>query len=256
MLPALNSCQTRTWVKGIVLIALLAVAGVVSHSEETPAQSKNEHWAFKPAVRPAVPEVKDRSWPRNPIDQFVLAKLEAEKLTPSAEADRVTLIRRLTFDLIGLPPTPDEVLQFVADGGPDAYEKLVERLLASPRYGERWGRHWLDVAGYADSNGYFSADSERPLAYRYRDYVVTAFNDDRPIDRFIAEQIAGDELAGYSPDGDVTPQMVAPLVATHFLRNAPDGTGESDGNPQELAADRYAVLEGNVQILGSTFLGV
>src|SRR5712692_3554553 len=214
------------------------------------------HWAFQPVTAPAVPAVKNKHWPRTPIDFFVLAKLEASRLSPSPEAGRVTLIRRLNFDLLGLPPSPPEIAEFLADNSPDAYEKLVERLLASPHYGERWGRHWLDVAGYADSNGYFSADSERPLAYRYRDYVVTAFNDDQPFDRFIAEQIAGDELAGYSPDGDVTPEMVAPLVATHFLRNAPDGTGESDGNPQELAADRYAVLEGNVQILGSTFLGV
>jgi hypothetical protein len=229
--------------------------------------------------------VENKSWPRNSIDRFVLARLEQfsvaapranaadqiperrkapdqgrpqeeARLQPSPEADPATLIRRLSFDLIGLPPTPEAVAEFVADKGSDAYEKLVERLLGSAHYGERWGRHWLDVAGYADSNGYFDADSDRPLAWKYRDYVIKSFNEDKPFDRFIREQIAGDELAGYQPDGDITPEMEELLVATHFLRNAPDGTGESDGNAQELRADRYAVLEGNVQIIGSAFLGL
>ena len=186
----------------------------------------------------------------------MLARLEAKKLSPSTEADRATLIRRLSFDLIGLPPTPQEVDEFVNDRNSDAYDKLVERLLGSPHYGERWGRHWLDDAGYADSNGYFNADSDRPLAYKYRDYVVRSLNEDKPFDRFIQEQLAGDELCGYQPDGDITPEMEELLVATHFLRNAPDGTGESDGNLLELKVDRYSVLEGNVQILGSAFLGV
>jgi len=194
-------------------------------------------------------------WARNALDKFVLDQLEREQLSPSPETNRATLIRRLSFDLIGLPPTPHEVDAFVNNPATDAYEKLVERLLASPHYGERWGRHWLDAAGYADSNGYFNADSDRPLAYKYRDYVVRSFNDNKPFDRFIQEQIAGDELAGYQPDADITPETAELLIATHFLRNAPDGTGESDGNPLELKVDRYSVLEGNVQILGSVFLG-
>ena len=217
--------------------------------------SKVTHWAFKTPVRPTPPEVRNVKWTKNALDKFVLAELEREKLSPSPEANRAALIRRLSFDLIGLPPTPQEVNAFVNDPAADAYDKLVERLLASPHYGERWGRHWLDAAGYADSNGYFNADSDRPLAYKYRDYVVRSFNDDKPFDRFIQEQIAGDELAGYQPDGDITPETAELLIATHFLRNAPDGTGESDGNPLELKVDRYSVLEGNVQILGSVFLG-
>src|SRR6185295_831551 len=123
---------------------------------------------------------------------------------PSPEADRSTLIRRLSFDLIGLPPTPEAIAEFIADKSSDAYEKLVERLLASAHYGERWGRHWLDVAGYADSNGYFDADSDRPLAWKYRDYVIKSFNVDKAFDRFIQEQVAGDEMAGYQPDADIS----------------------------------------------------
>ena len=133
---------------------------------------------------------------------------------------------------------------------------MVDRFLASPRYGERWGKYWLDAAGYAESNGYFSADSDRPLAWRYRDYVIRAFNADKPFDHFVQEQLAGDELAGYKPGGDVTPDMVELLTATHFLRNAPDGTGESDGNPDEVRIDRYTVLEGTVQITMNALLGV
>src|SRR5207248_9602194 len=138
------------------------------------------------------------------------------------------------FDLTGLPPTLDEIDAFVADGAPSAYERMVNRYLASPRYGQRWGKYWLDSAGYADSNGYFNADSDRPHAWRYRDYVIRAFNADKPYDRFVQEQLAGDELAGYVPESDITPETADLLTATHFLRNAPDGTGESDGNPDEV----------------------
>src|SRR5262249_52232417 len=145
---------------------------------------------------------------------------------------------------------------FLEDGSPDAYESMVQRYLSSPHYGERWGKYWLDAAGYADSNGYFSADSDRPLAYRYRDYVIRAFNEDKPYDRFVQEQLAGDELAGYGPDSDVTGQAVELLTATHFLRNAPDGTGESDGNADEVRTDKYSVLEGNLQIAMNCFLGI
>jgi hypothetical protein len=133
---------------------------------------------------------------------------------------------------------------------------MVERYLGSPHYGERWGKFWLDAAGYADSNGYFNADSDRPLAWKYRDYVVRSFNTDKPYDQFVREQLAGDELAGYRPGGDVTPAMVESLIATHFLRNAPDGTGESDGNPDEVRTDRLTVLEGNVQNVVNCLLGL
>ena len=162
----------------------------------------------------------------------------------------------MTFDLIGLPPSPAEVAAFVDDPSPDAYERLVDRLLASPHHGERWGKHWLDASGYADSNGYFSADSDRPLAYRYRDYVIRAFNADRPLDRIIREQLAGDELARGRRGPGTPPEVVEQLVATHFLRNSQDGTGESDGNPDEVRADKYAVLEGTAQVIASSLLGL
>lgn len=197
-----------------------------------------------------------RGTARTDVDRFILAALEAKKRTHGAEADRATLIRRVAFDLTGLPPTVAEIDAFLADKSADAYEKMVDRYLASPRYGERWGKHWLDAAGYADSNGYFNADSDRPLAWRYRDWVVKAFNADKPYDRFVKEQLAGDELAGYVPGGDVTPAMAELLTATHFIRNAPDGTGESDGNPDEVRIDRYTVLEGTVQIAMNSLLGL
>ncbi len=215
------------------------------------------HWAFRPPVRPGVPGVRGQgSGVRNPVDAFVLAKLGEKGLTLATEAERTTLLRRVAFDLTGLPPTPQDIDSLLADTAPDAYERMVERYLASPRYGERWGKFWLDAAGYADSNGYFNADSDRPLAWKYRDYVIRAFNADKPYDRFVREQIAGDEIAGYVPGGDVTPAMIEPLTATHFLRNAPDGSGESDGNPDEVRTDRLTVLEGTVQIAMNCLLGV
>jgi hypothetical protein len=212
------------------------------------------HWAYRPVVRPSLPAVRGTC--RTGVDRFILTALEARKVQPAPKADRLTLIRRVSFDLTGLPPTVAEVDAFVLDRSPTAYERMVERYLASPRYGERWGKYWLDAAGYADSNGYFNADSDRPLAYRYRDYVIRAFNADKPYDRFVREQLSGDELVGFTPDGDVTPGMVEALTATHFLRNAPDGTGESDGNPDEVRTDRFTVLEGNLQNVMSCLLGV
>ena len=162
----------------------------------------------------------------------------------------------MAFDLTGLPPTPEEIDAFLADQRDDAYEQMVERYLASPRYGERWGKYWLDAAGYADSNGYFGADTDRPLAYRYRDYVIRSINADKPLDQFIREQLAGDELVGYGSGAGVTPEMIELLEATHYLRNSPDGTDSSDGNPDELRADKYAVLEGTMQIMGASLLGM
>ncbi len=214
------------------------------------------HWAFQPPQRPPVPAVQPTPEARTAIDHYILAALESKGLTLSPEADRGTLLRRVSSDLTGLPPTVAELAAFLADPAPDAYERMVERYLASPHYGERWGKYWLDAAGYADSNGYFSADTDRPLAYRYRDYVIRSFNADKPYDRFVQEQLAGDELAGYDPDGDVTPEMVEGLIATHFLRNAPDGTGESDGNPDEVRTDRFTVLEGTLHVTLSSLLGI
>ncbi|WP_435011029.1 PSD1 and planctomycete cytochrome C domain-containing protein [Tundrisphaera lichenicola] len=170
---------------------------------------KPTHWSFQAPIRPELPEVRDGSWPRNPIDRFVLARLESEGLKPSDEADRTTLIRRLSLDLVGLPPTLAEIDAFVEDSSPDAYEKVVDRLLASPHYGERWGRHWLDAARYADSDG-FEKDKARHIWF-YRDWVIGALNRDLPYDRFIIEQLAGDLLPDPTQDQ---------VVATGYLRNS------------------------------------
>ncbi|MCX7422100.1 MAG: DUF1549 and DUF1553 domain-containing protein [Planctomycetia bacterium] len=194
-----------------------------------------------------------------PIDRFIQAQLEAGGFSLTHQVDRATLVRRVAFDLTGLPPSQNDIRQFEADQSPEAYEQMVERFLASPLYGERWGKWWLDVAGYADSNGYFNADSDRPLAYRYRDYVIRSFNEDKPFDEFIREQIAGDELSGFDPkqhERTATPRMIELIEATHFLRNSPDGSGESDGNPEEVRIDRYYALDGTQQILGSSLLGL
>ncbi len=173
------------------------------------AKDPREHWAFKAPVRPPLPKVKNRQWARNEIDAFVLARLEKEGLAPSPEADKITLLRRLSLDLIGLPPSLAEVDAFLADHAPDAYQKQVERLLKSPHYGERWGRHWLDAARYADSDG-FEKDKPR-FVWAYRDWVINAFNRDLPYDQFVIKQIAGDQLPNATPDD---------RVATGFLRNA------------------------------------
>ncbi|WP_435010281.1 PSD1 and planctomycete cytochrome C domain-containing protein [Tundrisphaera lichenicola] len=232
-------------------------AGASGLPKVTPGESEGaDHWAFGPQRSPEPPAVRDSSRVRNAIDHFLQSALELKGLTIGPEADRATLIRRVSMDLTGLPPTPTEIRRFRDDPAPDAYERLVERYLASPHYGERWGKLWLDAVGYADSNGYFNADTNRPLAYRYRDYIIRSFNEDRPLDRSLREQIAGDELVGYRPGELPDRSMVEGLVATHFLRNAPDGTGESDGNPDELRADRYAVLEGTTQVIGSALLGM
>ncbi|MFN8006463.1 MAG: PSD1 and planctomycete cytochrome C domain-containing protein [Terriglobia bacterium] len=162
----------------------------IARASEDPRRS---HWAFQPLKQPPLPRVGNSAWIRNPIDAFILSKLESEQVQPSPEADRITLIRRLSFDLTGLPPTPEEVSNFVADDSPDAYERLVNRLLDSPHYGEKWARHWLDLARYADSDGY-EKDNVRPYAWRYRQWVIEALNRNLPFDEFTIEQIAGDQL--------------------------------------------------------------
>ena len=160
-----------------------------------------------------------KAWIDATADAHALAALEQRSLQPVRPATRQELIRRATFDLIGLPPTPQELAQFEADTSSDAYEKLIDRLLASPHYGERWARHWLDAAGYADSEGGAMQDAVRAWAFKYRDYVIRAFNADKPFDRFLHEQLAGDELAGPIA-GDLTPEQIELLTATGFLRMA------------------------------------
>jgi hypothetical protein len=206
-------------------------------------------WAFQPVRRPEVPKIDTA---RNPVDVFLLARLREKGLSFSLEADRRTLIRRATFDLRGLPPTPEEVEAFENDKTPEAYEKLIDRLLASPRYGERWGRHWLDVAGYADSEGYSADDPVRGNAWKYRDYVIRAFNADMPFDRFVREQLAGDEMVR-PPYRNLTPEDVEKLVATGFLRMAPDGSGSPGADPK---VTRNQVVTDTIKTVSSAFLGV
>ena len=204
-------------------------------------QSRKEHWAFRPLTEGAIPEVKDRAWGRTPIDAFVLKKLEDAGLRPAPEADAATLLRRVSFDLTGLPPTPAEQEAFLLDPTPLAYESVVDRLLSAPAYGERWGRHWLDVARYAESLG-FEHDEVRTWSWRYRDWVIDAFNADMPYDRFLTEQLAGDEVE-YA---DARSQ-----IATSFLRL---GTYESNAADHRNA--RYAHLDDVVSTVSMAFLGL
>ena len=205
-----------------------------------------EHWAFQPVQRVAPPDVVNADWLETPIDRFVLARLEAANLQPSAPANRETLLRRVSFALIGLPPSPEDVTAFLADESPDAYERVVDRLLASPHYGERWGRHWLDLARYADSGG-FHNDLDRPHAWRYRDYVVASFNDDKPYGQFVTEQLAGDQLADPTLDD---------WIATGFHRNGP--SNDDNMGKTEIAKSKYRMdeLDDIISTSGSVFLGL
>jgi mono/diheme cytochrome c family protein len=212
-----------------------------------------DFWAFRAPQPVAIPAVQHAALVRNPIDAFVLQKLEQKGLTLASEADRSTLMRRASFDLTGLPPDPAEAQAFLADKEPDAYEKMIDRLLASPRYGERWGRFWLDLAGYADSEGKREQDLPRPHAWRYRDYVIRSFNADKPYDRFLLEQLAGDELAEYENAAEITPQLYDDLVATGLLRMAPDATW---ANITGYAPDRLEVIADEIDVLGSAVMGL
>src|SRR5947209_15373279 len=183
---------------------------VTTPSTKPKVPDASKHWAFQPIKTAAVPRTKNQRWVRTPVDAFILAKLEEKKINPSPQADKRTLIRRATFDLLGLPPTPKEVSDFLGDKSPDALSNLLDRLLASPHYGERWGRYWLDVARYADTKGYvFEEERRYPYSYTYRDYVIRAFNEDLPFDQFIVQQLAADLL----PLGDAK----RPLAALGFL---------------------------------------
>jgi hypothetical protein len=210
------------------------------------------HWAFQPLQLVEPPVVKNAAAARNAVDRFLLAKLEAKGLAFSPAADKVTLIRRATYDLLGLPPTPAEIDAFVRDSSPDAYEKLIDRLLDSPHYGERWGRHWLDVVGYADSEGYTGEDPVRKTAYRYRDYVIRSFNADKPWSQFIQEQLAGDEMVR-PPYEKLAPADLDKLIATGFLRMAPDGTA-SPGQDVKVAGNQH--VADTLQIVSSSLLGL
>ena len=198
-------------------------------------------WSFQPIEDPLPPSIEDDAWCRNEIDYFILDLLQSVGWTPAPEADRAALIRRVTFDLTGLPPTPDEVQAFEADTEPDAYERLVDRLLESPRYGERWARHWLDLVRYAESDGY-RQDAYRPHAWRYRDYVIRAFNEDKPYDQFVLEQLAGDEAL---------PNDLDALAATTYLR-----LGIYEHNQRDVRSQWDSMLVDIADVTGDVFLGM
>src|SRR5579885_2624793 len=228
----------------IAILRAWVDAGAPAPANETVAKSTTpagQHWSFRPISRPAEPAVKNPAWVRNPIDRFVLARLEKEKIAPPPEAERVTLLRRVSLDLTGLPPTPQEVEDFLNDKSPGAYERVVDRLLASPHYGERWGRHWLDLARYADSNGY-SIDSPRSI-WKYRDWVIDALNKDKPFDQFVIEQLAGDLLPGATTEQ---------RIATGFHRNTQKN--EEGGIDQEQF--RVEAIVDRTNTTGTVFLGL
>ncbi|MBI3839449.1 MAG: PSD1 domain-containing protein [Planctomycetia bacterium] len=225
---------------------------------EAPAVTAEDRqfWAFQKPARAAVPLVRQTARVRTPIDTFVLAKLEEKSLGFSSEADRHTIIRRACFDLLGLPPTPRQVSEFFADDAEGAYERMIDGLLASPHFGERWGRHWLDAAGYVDTIG---DDTDATIAkvssgkWLYRDYVVRSFNGDKPFDRFLLEQIAGDELIDWQAAEVLTPEAKELLVATGMLRTAADETLQNELNTADI---RQAVLEHTMEVVASNLLGL
>ncbi|MBI3468236.1 MAG: PSD1 domain-containing protein [Planctomycetes bacterium] len=240
-------------------------AGAVTSARDGPvteaeaprvAEQDRQFWAFCKPTRPGLLQVRHVERMRTGVDTFVLTKLEAKGLNFLPDAERLTLMRRAYFDLIGLPPSPEEVDAYLADEAPNAYERLIDRLLASPHFGERWGRHWLDVAGYADTLG---SDNDAGIIrmaegkWQYRDYVVRSFNSDKSFDRFLTEQLAGDELVDWRSAEKFTPETLDLLVATGFLRNAPDTTTEPELN---TAVTRYQVLNDTIQIVTSSLLGL
>ena len=231
-------CQAAAALAVLSLNALLAAVPA-----RTPARPST-HWAFQPLAQPAVPPTKDSKWARTEVDRFILAAQAARGVTPNPEAERGVLIRRLSFDLTGLPPTPEEVAAFVNDPAPDAYTRLVDRLLASVHYGEQWGRHWLDVARYADSNGY-RYDDDQPEAYHYRDFVIEAFNSDLPYNQFVRWQLAGNELA---------PTNLGAQAATGFCAIGPKERDE--GPPDVRKQIRYDEIDDLVATTGSSLLGL
>jgi hypothetical protein len=205
-------------------------------------EEAKRYWAYQPVRRPAVPEITDHiAQISSPIDAFILAKLEEKGLRHAKPADKVALARRAYYDHWGLPPTPKQVDAFVKDSSPDAWEKLIDTLLASPHYGEKWGRHWLDVVRYAETNGY-ERDGPKPSVWRYRDYVIKSFNDDKPYDQFIKEQLAGDEMSGYKPDA---------IIATGFYR-----LGLWDDEPADPLQALYDGYDDLVSVTGQAFLGM
>ena len=245
--------KLRQWVAAGAPAGPEEVLEVGSGPDPLVRDEDRKFWSFQPPQRPRVPKLRQKHLVHTPIDAFLLEKLEAKGLSFSPQANRLTLMRRAYLDLIGLPPEPEEVKTHLEDRSPDAYERLIDRLLASPHYGERWGRHWLDAAGYADSESELGGDPVRPHAYRYRDYVIRSLNADKPYDQFLLEQIAGDELFDYKATQELTPEQLDYLVATGFLRMTPDGTYSRDSN---FVPDRLDTLAAQVEMFSSTVMGL
>jgi hypothetical protein len=243
-LPVAQIDLLTQWVKlGAPFNPAQEIAGAAAHvlpNTEINARTR-AYWAYQPIKRPAVPKAADADWNRNAIDAFIFNKLKSKKLLPNGPADKRQLIRRAYYDLTGLPPTPREVEAFVKDNSPKAFEKVIDRLLATPQYGEKWGRHWLDLVRYAETNGY-ERDSKKDLIWKYRDYVIRAFNEDKPYDRFITEQIAGDELPDKTGDS---------ITATGFYR-----LGIWDDEPADRPLARYDYLDDILRTTSETFLGM
>ena len=227
----------------IALCSIVAAAALYAAETQakkfTPTQLR--WWAFQPVVKPAIPAVRNTTWAKTPIDAFVAAKLEEKELIPNPAADKATLLRRAYLDLTGIPPSPEQTQAFLADNSPKAFENVIDSLLASPRYGERWARHWLDLARYADSEG-FKSDETRPNIWRYRDYVIKSLNADKPYDKFVREQIAGDELYPENPEAK---------IAVAFNRHFPD-----ESNARNLLQRRQEFLNDITDTVASTFLGL
>jgi len=217
-------------------------------------EEERSYWLFQPIIELSSPDLapEDSELASSPLDAWILQKLRQKQIALAPTASRLTLIRRATLDLLGIHPTQEEIDAYISDTSLDAYERLVDRLIADPRYGERWGRHWLDVAGYADSDGYSEQDTERPWAWQYRDYVISSFNSDTPYDRFLTEQIAGDELIP-QPWENLDQESQRVLSGTGFLRTAPDGT-EHQGVDQNVA--KNDVIAETIKIVSSSFLGL
>lgn len=255
MVKPMEPEEVRTLTRWIELGAPEVGADSSTPSLLGEATSKEDRafWAFQTPHVPPLPKPTHRELVINPVDAFVLQQLEAKGLSLSPSADRLTLIRRASFDLTGLPPEPTDIEAFLVDFHPDAYERLIDRLLASPRYGERWGRHWLDVAGYADCEGRREQHLPRPFAWRYRDYVIRAFNTDKPYDQFLLEQLAGDELTDYEHAPEITQEIEDQLVATALLRMSPDPTW---ANLTGFVPDRLDVIADAVDVVGSGLMGL
>ena len=244
-LPAKEIAVLRKWVEMGIPWTPGAAAPHEAEAEKGGPPQVNEqtrsHWSFRPLVRPEVPPVENGDWVRNPIDTFILARLEEAGLAPAPPADKAGLLRRAYYDLTGLPPTPEEVQRFLADDSPDAFERVVDRLLESPHYGEKWGRHWLDLVRYAETNS-FERDGAKPFVWKYRDYVVESLNADKPYDVFLREQLAGDEMQPASPER---------IIATGYYR-----LGQWDDEPADPEQAMYDEFDDIVTITGQVMLGL